>query len=86
MTPVRTISRRSFLGAVSGASGLALTAFAIITPPIDEHPYDPPSEPRNVPNNDYGRAPPCFDGDSGRHADPPGHGRHCGTRHGRSRH
>jgi hypothetical protein len=81
MKPARTISRRSFLAAVGGASGLALAACA--TRPIDEHPYDPPTEPRNVPNGDYGRAPPCFDGDSGRHADPPGHGRHCGTRHRR---
>jgi len=77
MKAVRTISRRSFLGAVSGASGLALTACAITTPPIDEHPSDPPSEPRHVPNNDYGRAPPCADGDYGRHHDRPGHGRAC---------
>jgi len=84
MKPVRTISRRSFFAAVGGASGLALAG--CVTRPIDEHPYEPPAEPRNVPNGDYGRAPPCFDGDSGHHADPPGHGRHCGTRHGRSRH
>ena len=63
MKPVRTISRRSFFAAVGGASGLALAG--CVTRPIDEHPYDPPAEPRNVPNGDYGRAPPCFDGDSG---------------------
>jgi hypothetical protein len=76
MKPVRTISRRSFLGAVGGASGLALAA--CVTRPIEEDPYDPPAEPRNVPDGGYGRAPPCADGDSGRHADQPGHGRHCG--------
>jgi hypothetical protein len=81
MKPIRTISRRSFLGAVGGAAGLALAG--CVTRPIEEDPYDPPAEPRNVPDGGYGRAPPCFDGDSGHHADPPGHGRHCGTRHGR---
>jgi hypothetical protein len=81
MKPVRTISRRSFLGAVAGASGLSLAA--CVTRPIEEDPYDPPSEPRNVPDGGYGRTPPCFDGDSGHHADPPGHGRHCGSRHRR---
>lgn len=75
MKPARTISRRSFLGAVSGASGLALAA--CVARPIEERPYDPPAEPRNVPNNDYGRAPPCADGDYGRHRDRPGHGRIC---------
>jgi hypothetical protein len=76
MKPDRRISRRSFLGAVSGASGLMLAG--CVTAPIEEDPYDPPSEPRNVPDGGYGRAPPCADGDSGRHADQPGHGRHCG--------
>jgi hypothetical protein len=83
MRPVRTISRRSFLGAVGGTSGLALAGCVTRSGPIEEDPYDPPAEPRNVPNNDYGRAPPCVDGDSGRHADRPGHGRHCGSRHHR---
>jgi len=83
MKPVRTISRRSFLGAVSGASGLLLTGCA--TGPIEEDPYDPPAEPRNVPNSDYGRAPPCADGDYGRHADRPDHGRGCNNGR-RSRH
>ena len=71
MKPFRTITRRSFLGAVAGASGLTLAACA--TQPIEESPYRPPGMPRNAPNNDYGRAPPCFDGDAGRHADRPGH-------------
>jgi hypothetical protein len=77
MKPIRSITRRSFLGAVGGASGMALAG--CVTPPIDEHPYHRPSEPRHVPNGDYGRAPPCADADSGRHADSPGHGRHCGN-------
>jgi hypothetical protein len=80
MKPVRRISRRSFLGAVGGASGLALAG--CVTRPIEEDPYDPPPVPRNVPDGDYGREPPCADGDSGRHSDPPGHGRRC---HGRGR-
>jgi len=75
MKAIRSISRRSFLGAVAGASGFALAG--CVTQPIDEEPYDPPAEPRNVPNGDYGRAPPCVDGDSGHHADRPGHGRSC---------
>ena len=81
MKPVRTISRRSFLGAVGGAATLA--ACVTRPGPIEEDPYDPPPEPRNVPNGDYGRAPPCSDGDHGRHADPPGAGRRCnnGRRH-----
>ena len=82
MKAARPISRRSFLGAVGGASGLALSGCA--TRVIEEDPYDPPPEPRNVPNNDYGRAPPCSDGDYGRHADRPGHGR-CGGRPRRRR-
>ena len=83
MKPVRTISRRSFLAAVSGASSLALAGCVGGSGPIEEDPYDPPPEPRNVPNNDYGREPPCSDGDHGRHADPPGQGRRCnnGRRH-----
>ena len=81
MKPVRSISRRSFLAAVGCAPSLGLAA--CVTRPIEEDPYDPPAEPRNVPDNDYGRAPPCVDGDHGRHADPPGHGRRCnnGRRH-----
>jgi hypothetical protein len=75
MKPVRTISRRSFLAAVGGASGLAVGG--CVTRPIDEHPHHPPTQPRNVPNGDYGRAPPCADGDYGRHHDRPGHGRIC---------
>ena len=75
MKPIRTINRRSFLGAVCGASGLSLAACA--GPPIDERPYHPPGAPRHVPDGDYGRAPPCSDADSGRHADRPGH-HHCG--------
>ena len=78
MKPVRRISRRSFLSVVSAASGLTLAG--CITRPIGEDPYDPPAEPRNVPDGDYGRAPPCSDGDHGRHADAPGHGRRCGGR------
>jgi hypothetical protein len=77
MRPFRTISRRSFLGAVCGSVSLAACA----TEPIEERPYQPPGAPRHVPNNDYGRAPPCADADSGRHADRPGR-HHCG----RSRH
>jgi len=76
MKPVRTISRRSFLGAVAGASGLAVAG--CVARPIEERPYDPPAEPRHVPDGDYGREPPCSDGDHGRRADPPGHGRRCG--------
>ena len=75
MQPIRKLNRRSFLATVGAASGLALSA--CVTPPIEERPYDPPAEPRNVPNNDYGRAPPCVDGDYGRHHDRPGHGRIC---------
>jgi hypothetical protein len=72
------MSRRSFLGAVGGASGFSLAGCAT-TRSIEEDPYDPPAEPRNVPDGGYGRAPPCADGDHGRHADTPGHGRHCGN-------
>lgn len=75
MKPVRAISRRSFLGAVGGISGLGLAG--CVTGPIEEDPYDPPAEPRRVPDGDYGREPPCVDGDNGRHADQPGHGRRC---------
>jgi hypothetical protein len=83
MRPVRTVSRRSFLAAVGGASGLGLAACA--TGPIEEDPYDPPGEPRNVPDGDYGRMLPCADSDHGRHADTPGHGRHCGNGNRRRR-
>jgi len=72
MKPDRTISRRSFLARVSGASVFALGA-CTTTGSIDEQPYDPPLEPTRGGLEREG----CTDGDSGRYVDPPGQGRHC---------
>lgn len=72
MRPVRPISRRSFLSRVAGASTLALGG-CVINGPIEESPYDPPSE--RAPQGSA--SPSCTDGDSGRYHDAPGNGRTC---------
>lgn len=79
MKPDRSISRRSFLGRVGGASMLALGG-CTVRGPIDE---DPPGPPRSPPPGR--RRESCTDGDSGRHVDPPGRGRHCRFGEGRRR-
>jgi hypothetical protein len=71
MRPARKISRRSFLARIGGASVLALGG-CTMTGPIDEDPHGPPRRrPPRRPRES------CTDGDSGRHVDPPGRGRHC---------
>lgn len=75
MNPSRKISRRSFLGRVGGASAFAL-AGCTFGGVIDER---PPRAPRPEPPAGAGQPAGCTDGDSGRHVDPPGHGRGCST-------
>ena len=72
MKPIRTISRRSFLARVGGASALALAGCTTTT----GEPYDPRDDLRREGEG-------CTDGDSGRYHDRPGNGRHC--RFGRTR-
>lgn len=76
MRPIRTISRRSFLGRVGGASLLALGGCSAVGGPIEER---VPRAPRAPPREPLGRSESrgCTDGDAGRHVDPPGHGRSC---------
>jgi len=82
MRPVRKLSRRSFLGRVGGASFLALGGCTTVMGPIDEDPAGPP---RVEPGGGRGEGEGCTDGDSGRHVDPPGRGRHCRFGEGRRR-
>jgi len=78
MKPTRSISRRSFLGRVGGASMLALGGCTVAGGRIEERPPGPPRAPRREPlGGNEGRG--CTDGDSGRHVDPPGRGRSCRT-------
>ena len=82
MRPIRKLSRRSFLGRVGGASLLALGGCTTVVGPIDE---EPPRPPRSQPRGGRRESTSCTDGDSGRHVDPPGNGRHCRFGEGRRR-
>jgi hypothetical protein len=78
MKPTRSISRRSLLGRVGRASLLVLGGCTGVGAPIEERPPGSPRVPRREPlGGSAGRG--CTDGDSGRHVDPPGHGRGCRT-------
>ena len=81
MRATRRIGRRSFLGRVGGASVLALggCAFGGV---IEER---PPASPRREPLPGRREHESCTDGDSGRHVDPPGHGRGCSSTRRRRR-
>lgn len=83
MKATRSLSRRSFLSRVGGASVLALGACS--TPRPETTTYDPledgaPSERAGLPTSG------CTDGDSAPgQVDRPGHGRTCNNGHGRGR-
>ena len=81
MRPTRRISRRSFLARIGGASALAL-AGCTYEGVIDER---PPGSPRREPLPGRREHETCTDGDSGRHVDPPGHGRGCSSTRRRRR-
>ena len=83
MKTVRSLSRRSFLVSVAGASVLGTTACA--TPATEDQQWDPLD---NAAPRDRGRVRPgsearpsnCSDGDSGPQADPHNRGRRCRRR------
>jgi len=84
MKPLRSVSRRSFLVSVAGASALGVSGCA--TPrAAPEAQWDPLE---NAPPRDRGRvrsgseAPPsrCADGDTGPQSDPRNNGRRCQPR------
>lgn len=80
MKTVRSLSRRSFMVAVAGASALGASACA--TRPTEDQQWDPLD---NAAPRDRGRVRPgsearpsnCSDGDSGPQADPHNRGRRC---------
>ncbi len=84
MKPVRSVSRRSFLVSVAGASVLGAAGCATQRAPQDAQ-YDPLD---NASPRERGRvrpgseAPPtrCSDGDTGPQADPRNNGRRCTPR------
>lgn len=84
MKPIRSLSRRSFLVSVAGASVLGAAGCATGQAPQDEQ-WDPLE---NAGPRDRGRvrpgseAPPtrCSDGDSGPQSDPRNRGRRCQPR------
>jgi hypothetical protein len=84
MKPVRSVSRRSFLISVAGASVLGAAGCATPRAPQDAQ-YDPLD---NASPRERGRvrpgseAPPtrCSDGDTGPQADPRNNGRRCTPR------
>ncbi len=80
MKPIRTISRRSFLGRVGGLSALTLAGCA--APRGETRAYDPledaaPRERGRVLPGGEERSRGCSDGDSGSRSDPAGRGRRC---------
>ncbi len=84
MKPIRSLSRRSFMVSVAGASALGLVGCATPRAPQDAQ-WDPLD---NAGPRDRGRvrrgseAPPsrCSDGDAGPAADPHNRGRRCQPR------
>jgi hypothetical protein len=84
MKPVRSLSRRSFLMSVAGASALGLAAACATRAPQDAQ-WDPLD---NAAPKDRGRVRPgtearpshCSDGDTGPQADPHNRGRRCRPR------
>ena len=83
MKAVRSVSRRSFLISVAGASTLGMAACA--TPRTEDQQWDPLD---NASPRDRGRVRPgsearpsnCSDGDSGPQGDPHNRGRRCQPR------
>lgn len=90
MKATRRISRRSFLGSISGGA-VAVGAMAALsgcaTLGSDSDPYDPIGgggggggrrrRRRDGDDDGRGRGGNCSDSDSGRNADPAGRGRRC---------
>lgn len=83
MKAVRSLSRRSFLISVAGAS--VAGAAACTAPAAQDQQWDPldnaaPKDRGRVRPGREGRPTRCSDGDTGPRADQHDHGRHCAQR------